>query len=603
MYRLSVGTRRNAAGGALPARNPSARKRTGEHSLPTMDKAIIKAAIDAVTAPGEPYETTTQRVNGVDFPVFVNAPENLRELYRQGLEHGDTDFYVYADERYSFRDAWQHAAACANALRARGVQPGDRVGIALRNYPEWVFAFLGITSIGAVAVALNAWWSAEEMIYGIEDSGLSLLFADRERLERISPHAERLHLDLVAVRCAAPAVPTWSEFLAGASTTMPETPLAGDADATLLYTSGSTAHPKGVLSIHTSIVQALLGWESGRAMALHLAPELAQVERPFPPALILSVPLFHVTGLTVQLLSSFRSGRKLVAMYRWDAEEALRIIEAERITTFNGVPTMAWELVQSPNYDKYDLSSLASAGGGGAPMAPEQARQIDEHVGEGAAGTGWGLTETQGLATMIGGAAYAERPRSCGRPIAPLVDVKVVDADGNEVPRGATGELWIWGVMNFKAYWNQPEATSGALTDGWVHTGDLGHMDEDDYVHITDREKDMILRGGENIGCQEVEAVLYRHPGVAECAVFGVPDTRLGEAVAAVVSVRSDAPPTADDLRAHAAEHLAKFKVPQHVWLRTERLPRIASEKIYKRGLRDEAIALLAADGQPTHNG
>ena len=568
-----------------------------------MDKATIEAAIDAVTAPGQPYETTVRRVNGVDFPVFVNAPDHLRDLYRQGLEHGDADFYVYADERYTFGDAWEHAAACANALRARGVKPGDRVGIALRNYPEWVFAFMGITSIGAVAVALNAWWSAEEMVYGIEDSGLKLLFVDRERLERVAPHVERLHVELVTVRCEHPSAPTWIDFLAGASTAMPETPLTGDDDATILYTSGSTAHPKGVLSVHTSVVQALLGWETGVALAQHITPELAEVEPPHPPAIILSVPLFHVTGLTVQLLSSFRSGRKIVAMYRWDPEEALGIIERERITSFTGVPTMAWELVQSPNYDRYDLSSLTSAGGGGAPMAPEQARRIGEQIGEGAAGTGWGMTETQGLATMIGGLAYIERPRSCGRPILPLARVKVVDDAGNELARGETGELWIWGAMNFKGYWNRPDATAEALTDGWVHTGDVGHMDEDDYVHITDRAKDMILRGGENIGCQEVEAVLYRHPGVAECAVFGVPDARLGETVAAVVSVRPDAPPTVEDLQAHTAEHLARFKVPEHVWLRTERLPRIASEKIFKRQLRDEAVALLQADGRAPADG
>ena len=568
-----------------------------------MDKATIEAAIDAVTAPGEPYETTTRRVNGVDFPVFVNAPDHLRDLYLQGLEHAAADFYVYADERYTFRDAWDRAAACANALLARGVKPGDRVGIALRNYPEWVFAFMGITSIGAVAVALNAWWSAEEMVYGIEDSGLGLLFVDRERLERVAPHAERLGVELVTVRCEHPGIPTWSDFIADASTEMPETPLDGGDDATLLYTSGSTAHPKGVLSVHTSVVQSLLGWETGGALARHIMPELADVEPPHPPAIILSVPLFHVTGLTVQLLSSFRPGRKIVAMYRWDPEAALQIIEAERITSFSGVPTMAWELVQSPNYDKYDLSSLENAGGGGAPMAPEQARRIREQIGEAAAGTGWGMTETQGLATMIGGEAYVERPRSCGRPIAPLARVKVVDDAGRELPRGETGELWIWGAMNFKRYWNRPDATAEALTDGWVHTGDVGHMDADDYVHITDRAKDMILRGGENIGCQEVEAALYRHPDVVECAVFGVPDARLGETVAAVVSVRSEAAPTVEDLRAHTAQHLAKFKVPEHIWLRTERLPRIASEKIFKRRLRDEAVALLQTDGRATTHG
>ena len=559
-----------------------------------MDKATIEAAVRAVTLPGQPFETATADIGGIDFTVFANAPANLRELYRQGLAHGDADFYVYQAERTSFQGAWKIAATCANALAARGIQAGDRVGIAMRNYPEWPFAFMGITAMGAVAVAMNAWWSAEEMIYGIEDSGLKLLFVDAERCERIAPHARRLGIELVTVRCEHGDFPTWWSFLAGAKAEMPDTPLPPDAHATILYTSGSTAHPKGVLSTHRAIVNALMGWESGFAVAAHLMPELAAAAPEHPPATILSVPLFHVTGLTVQLLSSFRPGRKLVAMYRWDAEAALPIIEAERITTFNGVPTMAWELVQSPNYDKYDLSSLQTAGGGGAPMAPEHAARIESRIGAGAAGTGWGMTETQGLATMIGGVAYSERPRSCGRPALPLAQVKVVDEHGGEVPRGETGELWIHGVMNFKAYWNKPEATAAALTDGWVHTGDIGHMDADDYVYITDRAKDMILRGGENIGCQEVEAALYRHPAVAECAVFGIPDERLGEAVAAVVMHQPGAMLTAAQLKAHVAEHLAKFKVPERIWLTDERLPRIASEKIFKRGLREEAIRRLA---------
>ena len=562
----------------------------------TVEKAAVEAAVLAISQPGQPFETAVTRIGDDDFTVFVHAPENLRELYRQGAAHGDADFFVYEAERHSFRATWDAAAACANALAAHGIEPGDRVGIAMRNYPEWAFAFMGITAMGAVAVALNAWWSADEMEYGIVDSGLKLLFVDGERCERIARCARRLGITLVTVRSEHGDFPTWRRFLAGAKAEMPATPLPADAHATILYTSGSTARPKGVLSTHRAIVNALLGWESGFAVAAALMPELAQATPAHPPATILSVPLFHVTGLTVQLLSSFRPGRKLVAMHRWDAQAALGIIEAERITTFNGVPTMAWELVQSPNYHDYDLASLQSAGGGGAPMAPEHAARIDDRLGAGAAGTGWGMTETQGLATMIGGAAYSERPRSCGRPVQPLAQVKVVDERGEEAPRGETGELWIRGVMNFKAYWNQPEATAAALTDGWVHTGDIGHMDADDYVYITDRAKDMILRGGENIGCQEVEAALYRHPAVAECAVFGVPDERLGEAVAAVVMGKPGTAPTAAELKAHVAAQLAKFKVPEHVWLTDERLPRIASEKIFKRGLREDAIARLAKE-------
>ena len=562
----------------------------------------LAAAVAQITAAGQPYETRVERIRDVDFTVFANAPENLRVLYESSLAHADKDFYVYQDERFTYQRMWDVAAQCANRLCERGIKPGDRVGIALRNYPEWIAAFMGITAIGAVAVAMNAWWSGEELLYGIDDSGMQLLFTDVERTERLVGRLADRTLELVTVRHQRPGMTSWEEFVGGAPTRMPTPPIQAEDNATILYTSGSTAHPKGVLSTHRAITNALLGWECGGAIAMAMNPQwAAAVGRSaptpeHPPAVILTVPLFHVTGLVVQMLSSFRRGRKVVGMYKWNAEEALKIIEAERITEFNGVPTMAWELVQSPNRGKYDLSSLKSAGGGGAPMAPEHARQIDKAIGEGAPGTGWGMTETQGLATTIGGAAFLARPRSCGRAVPPLVRVKAVKGDGTDAAPGETGELWIWGAMNFSGYWNKPDATRSSLTDGWVHTGDVGHLDEDGYVFITDREKDMVIRGGENIGCQEVEAVLYEHPKVIEAAVFGVPDQRLGETLAAVVVARRNETLTDDDVRAFAAERVAKFKVPDHVWIRAERLPRIASEKIFKRGLREEALRLLAAE-------
>ncbi|MXY58318.1 MAG: acyl--CoA ligase [Gammaproteobacteria bacterium] len=558
-------------------------------------------AIAEVTASGKPHETRVETIRGVTFTVFANAPNNLRDLYASALSHAQKDFYVYQDERYTFQAMWDHAAQCANRLRARGIEPGDRVGIALRNYPEWIAAFMAITSMGAVAVAMNAWWSGEELVYGIEDSGLKILFTDVERTERLLPHLEQLDIDLVTVRHRHEGLTTWEEFIHDAATEMPQPEIAPEDNATILYTSGSTAHPKGVLSTHRAITNALMGWECGGAIAMALNPQMgAAVGRAAPPpqnppSIILTVPLFHVTGLVVQTLMSFRHGRKVVGMYKWDVEEALRIIQDERITEFNGVPTMAWELVQAPNRGSYDLSSLKSAGGGGAPMAPEHARQIDKTIAKGAPGTGWGMTETQGLATTIGGPAFLQRPRSCGRAVPPIVKVKAVKDDGTDAAPLETGELWIWGVQNFTEYWNKPDATAESLTDGWVHTGDIGHLDEEGYVFITDREKDMVLRGGENIGCQEVEAVLYEHPSILEAAVFGVPDERLGETVATVVVVRPGMALTVDEVQSFAAEHLARFKVPDHVWLRSERLPRIASEKIFKRGLREEAIALLAS--------
>lgn len=563
----------------------------------------IRAASARVTAAGQPYEVVPQTIDGVDFRVFKNAPANLRELYRSSLAHADKDFYVYLDERYTFEESWRHAARCAHALIGAGVKQGDRVGIAARNYPEWLFAFMGITSIGAVAVTMNAWWSSEELAYGIDDSGLEFLFADAERLERVLPLRATRKLRLIALRAdhiaaSNEGVQTWQQFVAGASETMPEPNVVADSNATILYTSGSTAHPKGVLATHRSIIHAVMGWECGAVIAVELNPALAEESPEFPPAMILTVPLFHVSGLNVQFMSSFRPGRKLVGMYKWDPEESLRLIEAERITSFNGVPTMSWEMVQSPNFHKYDTRSLKSMGGGGAAMAPEHSRQIAKELKSGVPGTGYGMTETNGLGTSISGADLLERGRSCGRPIPPMVTIKIVDPNGREVPRGETGEIWIHGAQNFRGYWNKPDATRETLKDGWVCSGDIGHMDDEDFVFITDRAKDMVIRGGENIGCQEVEAAIYDHPCVSECAVFGVPDERLGESIAAVVMVKPNMRMSPDDVRAHVAAHLARFKVPEHVWVREEQLPRIASGKIYKRGLREEAIASLQAAGR-----
>jgi long-chain acyl-CoA synthetase len=554
----------------------------------------LEAVIHRFTAAGAAYELVPADVDGTSLPVFRHAPANLRTLYADARDaFGERDFYVFQGERYSYAEAWLQAARVANRLQEAGVRPGDRVGIAMRNYPEWAIAFMGITSIGAVAVAMNAWWTAAELRYGIEHSGLRWLFVDRERLDRVAPFAADLEIEVVAVRCDAGSHRSWPAFIAGASDAMPDTDVTPDDNALIMYTSGSTSHPKGVLSTHRAVLHALLGWECAGAMAAELFPGL--VDDDGVSSILLSVPLFHVSGLNVQLLSSFRQGRKVVAMYKWDPEEALRLIEAERISQFNGVPTMSWELIQSPSFDKYDLSSLKAMGGGGAAMAPEHARQIDARMPNGSAGTGYGMTETNGLATTISGDALLQRPRSCGRPTPPIVEIRIVDVEGRPLPAGETGEIWIRGPMNFRGYWNDPDATAATLSDGWVHTGDVGHMDEEDYLFITDRAKDMVIRGGENIGCQEVEAVIYDHPAVSECAVFGVPDERLGEALVAVVMPKPGTELSEAAVQDHVGNHLARFKVPEHVWIRGEQLPRIASGKIFKRGLRDEILAQTEA--------
>ncbi|MGD8417561.1 MAG: fatty acid--CoA ligase family protein, partial [Pseudomonadales bacterium] len=347
---------------------------------------------------------------------------------------------------------------------------------------------------------------------------------------------------------------------------------------------------------------SILGWEASAALARADAGR-RQRPRERQPCMIITVPLFHVTGLNGQLLPSLRNGRKVVAMYKWEAEKALAIIEREGVTHFSGVPTMAYELVNHPNYDRYDLSTLRSIGGGGAAMTPKHSQRIRERCRERTrASAAYAMTETNGLAASNAGADLSTRPESCGRALRPLVDIRIMDRAHNELPRGTTGEICIKGPMNFSEYWNRPEDTAETLVDGWVHTGDLGHIDEEGFIFITGRAKEMIIRGGENIGCQEVEATIYEHHKVAECVVFGIPDERLGETVAAVVMVKPGEILTAGDIQSHVADHLARFKVPARVWIRKEQLPRIASGKIYKKGVREEVLRELdgEAEGQGT---
>ncbi|MGI9323620.1 MAG: class I adenylate-forming enzyme family protein [Pseudomonadales bacterium] len=559
----------------------------------------------ALLETGGKYELNEVEVDGVLLPVFRNAPLHLRELYHGALEHANETFYVYEDERYTFAQAWRQVEKVMAALHTQGIRPKDRVGIAMRNYPEWIFAFMGITSMGAVAVAMNAWWTGEELLYGIDDSGLHTLFVDRERLQQLSPYLDARTLNLVAVRTehsAGRGVQPWSEFIESGSGVMHAPQIQPNDYATILYTSGSTSKPKGAVSSHRAIVHSLLGWEASAALA-RAAAGRRQRPRERQPSMILTVPLFHVTGLNGQLLPSLRNGRKVVGMYKWDAEKALAIIEREGITHFSGVPSMAYELVNSPNYDKYDLSTLRSIGGGGAAMTPKHSRRIEERSkNQTRASAAYAMTETNGLAASNAGADLKAKPASCGRALPPLVQIRVVGTDGEERPRGGTGEICIKGPMNFSGYWERPAETAATLVDGWLHTGDLGHMDEDGFIYITDREKDMIIRGGENIGCQEVEAVIYDHPNVMECVVFGLPDERLGEVVATTVRVKGDAILTVGDVQSHVSDRLARFKVPTKVWIVTEELPRTASGKIYKRGIREQALTqqALAQGEAPT---
>ena len=550
-------------------------------------------AIAELTARGEPYELIGVEQYGVSVRAFKNAPLSLRQLYADAIS--DATFLVYEDERLSFAEAWQHAAALATALKEEcGMSKGDRVAISMRNYPEWVIAFMAATSVGGIAVAMNALWTAEEMLYGLEDSGARVLLADSERVERLK-RAGKVPggLSTVAVRCEGhlPAgMVHYAELLAPyADAPMPAADIAPIDDATILYTSGSTGHPKGAVSCQRNILSALMSWElDGR-----VAARIAGTEIPPPaeqPATLLAVPLFHATGSHAVFLSSYRAQRRVVSMYKWDVAQAADIIERERVTSFVAPAAMTGDLVAHAAITDKDLSSLAMVGGGGAPRAPEQVRGIDRAFSNAAPNTGWGMTETNAIGTGIGGQDYLSHPESSGRCSA-VLDLRVVDEAGNELPVGERGELQVRGASVIRGYWQRPDANAETFDGRWLRTGDVAYLDEEGFLYIVDRIKDLVIRGGENIGCGAVEAALLEHPLVVEASVYGVPDERLGEEVGA--TVHTSAPLTADELRTFLAPHLAAFEIPRYIHFEAGPLPRTASGKILKRQLRDEAAARI----------
>jgi long-chain acyl-CoA synthetase len=544
-------------------------------------------AVAVVTEPGGRFAMTEAEIDGRVVPVFENAPPSLRVLFElAGAGHGDKPFLVYEDERAGFAETMGAAGAAGHLLIDRyGIQPGDRVAIVMRNYPEWIQAFMAITSIGAIAVAVNAWWTTEELDYGLRDCGARLVIIDEERIERIEPLLAPIGLDAVVVRAAGDVpdgIDRWEDVI-DASASMPEVEVHPDDDAVILYTSGTTGHPKGAVSTHRAVITALVAFGCRAAVNATRFPK--EREHPFATAYILIVPLFHATGLIPVMLGCVAAGSKLVVMYKWNPERALELIEREQVTALVGVPTMSWDLLHSPDFDRRDTSSLQSVGGGGAPAPPELVRRIEENFPRGRPSIGYGMTETNAYGPQNTGDDYLRKPTSTGRAV-PAMAVQIQDEDGREVPIGEVGEICFKGASLIRGYWNKPEATAETIRNGWLRSGDIGRMDDEGFVYVEDRAKDMVLRAGENVYSAEVEAAIYEVPGVREAAVFGLPHERLGEEVACSVVVDD----TFDEETFDAVldEKLAAFMIPSQVDLRRDPLPRNANGKVLKRDLRDE---------------
>ncbi len=558
----------------------------------------LEAAWQELTSPGQMFEIETVEALGRQIKSYKLAPASLADIWAMTAAHGDKDYLVYQDERWTYTQAHAEVAAIAAWLTAQGVGQHDRVAIAMRNYPEWMLSYWAILSIGAVAVGMNAWWVADEMKYGLEDSAPKVLLCDGERLERFLEVKDSFpNLKVAGVRLPdalqkTAGVTPWAEVIA--TVPNPQTvSIAADDDACIFYTSGTTGRPKGAQLTHRGCVNNILNIAfAGQAQGLALAKkEGKDAEEAFKTAVspaitaMVATPLFHVTANNCVAHAATVTGGKLVHMYRWDAGEALRLIEQEKVTHFSGVPVMAREIIAHPDFATTDTSTMLSIGGGGAQLQPDLVGKLDTSVKNARPNTGYGMTETCGIITSVASDFFVDKPASAGRAM-PTFETKCIDANGDEVMPGEAGELCVKGACVIRGYLNRPEATQEAIQDGWLRTGDIVKIDEDGFIFIVDRAKDMVLRGGENVYCSEVESAIFEHEAVAECVVFGVPDDRLGEEVGAVIVTAPGKNVTAEEIRTFCKAKLAAYKIPRYIWTQTELLPRNASGKFLKKELR-----------------
>jgi len=560
-----------------------------------------------LTGPGGPFEIVVDDILGIPTQVYKQRMTSLRELMDANAARADLEWLVQADERYTFGEHDRLARVLAAKLTELGVERGDRVALVSANLPEWVITWWACAILGAVLVPLNAWWKTEELEFGLVDSGAKVLIADAKRFamirERLPEIRELQHVFVIGADAPeAPARPFAELIAAAGDPGMPPGFVDEDDLLAILYTSGTTGQPKGATLTHRQAIANLQNIVVGGVAASMRGTPPPEADASLRTATLLIVPLFHVTGCLATMMLNYFVGAKLVLMPvgKFDADLAMQTIQDEKITSFGGVPTIMWRILESPNLEKYDLSSVQRASYGGAPAAPELVERIEQVFPNlrKTLATAYGLTETASVATAISGEDYFAHPGSVGRP-APTVEARIVDDDGVDAAPGERGEVWLKGPnVMARGYWRRPDANEASFSEGWFHTGDIGYLDENGYLYLVDRAKDMIIRAGENVYCVEVEHVLYDHPDVIDAAVVGVPHKTLGEEVKAVVQVREGSTATENDIRTFCAEHLANFKVPAYVEIRTEPLPRNPAGKVLKNLLRGQESSFAAADDQ-----
>lgn len=573
----------------------------------------LAAVREQLTGPGGPFEVVREEVDGHELKVFKDRFPSLRVVAQFAAAHGDKEFIVFGERRITFAEFLAAANSVGHALVEVGVDRGDRVAVLAQNSPEWCMAFWGTVNIDAVLVGLNGWWNAEEIVYGLEDSGAKVLIADRKRFERIAEDIDRIdslervylidvEADGLAELSTSDKVHAFSELVANPTQEFPDVPIDEADHAVIFYTSGTTGRPKGAISSHRNMVANLqntvflLTASSLAQAAAADGDEDASITPPgTQPIALFSAPLFHVAGCHSTLVVGMMGGLKLVMIEgKFDPVKALSLIEAEQVTLWTAVPTMVWRVCEAPERHDYDTSSVVSVSFGGSPTADEMQRRIRETFPNLKATTNaYGLTESSSAATTLTGADALRKADSVGLPM-PTVDVAIAGPDGSHLGPNQTGEVLLRGPIIMPGYWNKPEATAETVIDGWLHTGDVGHLDDGGYLFITDRAKDMLIRGGENVYCVEIENRLVEHDAIADAAVIGVPHDTLGEEVKAVVELAPGAELDDDDIRRWVGEALAPFKVPTHIERWDGKLPRNASGKLLKNVLRGEGHVSFA---------
>lgn len=560
--------------------------------ISSMDVQMDKL-LETLTSPGSMYEVENKIVDGIEYPLFKNLPENLNSLYQMGQQFSELPFLIRNDETLTFNETLIKVEKLAKILiNDFGLKKNDRVGLAMRNSPQWCIAFMAITVAGGVVVAMNSWWKSKELIFAMDDTSPVLLFADNQRFKYLENYLNSTSIKTIIDYQIAERVNGVSyinDLLdQNISTTILLPDIQQEDNAVIFYTSGSTGTPKGALSTHRMLLTTLFSWGL-MATAYSMLDDKDKNLEVNRLSVLVCLPLFHVTACYNTFLLSIAIGRQLVFLDKWDVNEAMGVIEKNKITHFIGVPTMSYELLHAEKRNDYDLSSLLEISGGGAARPASQVKEIHDAFNISLC-TGYGLTETNALGCVNGGDNYLNKPTSVGKATHPIVQIKIVDENNNALKAFGVGDILIKSASNIKGYWNNEVATNELFIDGWLTTGDIGYLDGQGYLYIVDRKKDIVIRGGENISTLEVETSIADHPSIKEVCVFGIPEERLGEILIAVVVAHDNTPIYATAIKEFLSENIAHYKVPAHIVILDSSLPRGATGKIDKLNIRKNYI-------------